>query len=220
MTSKNALPVRFGAINTEDCPTPRNLVAIAKPKRVWSLAYWLDRMANRHYDFTLKAKPQPSLKESAKLMTWKSWTPATHRTSSMQVTVAFTVADVAAEEEGRLIRLGRYAFFSDKRAKNAAACSGAHSRFVAMHRTAKRKIGLFKGMTDSHIKRANKAKSAFDTAKQQVALLEKFLKQKYKGKRKITNKQKAEAAELLLVQQMRAKRAEKRYKKWQKAASF
>jgi len=51
-------------------------------------------------------------------------------------------------------------------------------------------------------------------------LLEKFLKQKYKGKRKITKKQKAEAAELLLVQQMRAKRAEKRYKKWQKAASF
>ena len=66
----------------------------------------------------------------------------------------------------------------------------------------------------------HKAKSAFDTAKQQVALLEKFLKQKYKGKRKITKKQKAEAAELLLVQQMRAKRAEKRYKKWQKAASF
>lgn len=220
MKSKNAIPARFGSINCEDTPTPRELVAIAKPKRVWSLAYWIERMANRHYDFALKAKPQPSLKESTKLMTWKSWTPATQRASSKLVTVSFTVADVQAEEEGRLIRLGRYAFFSDKRAKNATAMAGAHNRFVAMHRAPKRKIGLFKGMTDSHIKRANKAKSAFDAAKQQVALLEKFLKQKYKGKRKITKKQKEEAAELLKVQQMRAKRAEKRYKKWQKAASF
>ena len=218
MASKNALPARFGAINCEDTPTPRKFVAIAKPKRVFNLDWWFARMANRHNEF--KAVPQQSLKENTCLMVWDSYTPQTKSSPATKGKATFTVADVAAEEEGRLIRLGRYAFFSDKRAKNAAACSGAHARFVAMHRTFKKKIGLFKGMTDSHIKRANKAKSAFDTAKQQVLLLEKFLKQKYKGKRKITKKQKAEAAELLLVQQMRAKRAEKRYKKWQKAASF
>ena len=220
MASKNALPERFEVINCEDTPTPRKLVAISKPKRVFNLDWWIARMANRHHEFQIKAVPQQSLKEKTRLMVWDSYTPQTKSSPARLGKASFTVADVAAEEEGRLIRLGRYAFFSDKRAKNAAACSGAHARFVAMHRTFKKKIGLFKGMTDSHIKRANKAKKAFDTATQQVALLEKFLKQKYKGKRKITKKQKAEAAELLKVQQMRAKRAEKRYKKWQKAASF
>jgi hypothetical protein len=210
----------MGTMNPETTDTPRTVVRLAKPQRSFGAAYFMARLANKHYDWSLRAKPQPTLKQSTVLMRWTAYSPGTKENPSKLVSANFTVADVAAEEEGRLIRLGRYAFFSDTRARNAAATAGAHNRFVAMHRTFKRKIGMYLHTSDQAIKRANKAKSSWDSALNQVALLEKFLKQKYKGKRKITKAQKAEAAELLKQQQAKAKRAGKRYAKWQKAAKF
>lgn len=222
-------------INTEVVPTPRSLVRLAKPTFKFNLDWWKARagvafgrlpsgevgLVANPTQVDYRARVTPSLKQTTVLARWQSFSPGGLKDSpSCPQSATFDVADVAAEEEGRLIRLGRYAFFSDKRARQATALAGAASRFIAMHRTSRKKIGMFRHSTEVFVKRAEKALAKVQQTEKEMKLLAQFLRQTYKGKRKITIAQKEEAAGLLKVQVARYKAAKKRYDKWTKLSSF
>ena len=144
------------------------------------------------------------------ICTWESFTPL----PVTKVKVRWTAGDIRAEESGRLIRLSRFTFLSENHARRAIACSSAHNRFIAMHRTAKRKIGLFKGMAEHATIMGNKAKAKLPDLKKELKTISLFLKMSRKPKTVLKWSEKVKKVKAKI------KRVEKQIKRWTAEAGF
>jgi hypothetical protein len=153
---------------------------------------------------------QSDCSDKAVICTWESFTPK----PANLVKVKWTAGDIRAEESGRLIRLSRFTYLSENHARRAIACSSAHSRFVAMHRTQKRKIGLFKGMADHATLMGSKAKAKLPDLKKELRTVALFLKMSRKPKTVLKWKEKVQKVT------NKIKRIEKQIKRWTADAGF
>lgn len=148
--------------------------------------------------------------DKAVVCTWLSFTPV----PVTKVKVRWTAGDIRAEESGRLIRLSRFTFLSENHARRAVACSSAHNRFIAMHRTQKRKIGLFKGMAEHATIMGNKAKAKLPDLKKELKTISLFLKMSRKPKTVLKWSEKVKKVK------SKIKRVEKQIKRWTAEAGF